>query len=96
MTGNDPTALINRLISQRVKGADLSLVDDLIRNGTDVYLAMLEFDHEHHAFHIKSVSEWTPEATELTVTFSEKVLPDKRIGIDDEVTIYYLRPSNPA
>lgn len=96
MTDHDEAALIDRLVSQRLKMYELDQVNNMIRDGVKVYLAMFEFRDEHHALQIKSVSEWTPEATELIVRFSEKILPDKRIHRDDEVTVYYLRPFNSA
>lgn len=96
MTADSPGTLIPRLISQRLKFYEVDQINDLIRGGTDVYVAMFEFEHAHQAPRIKSVGEWTEDATEITIAFSEKVLPDKRIGVDDEVTIYYLKPFNPA
>ncbi|KUI36212.1 hypothetical protein AU194_15970 [Mycobacterium sp. GA-2829] len=57
---------------------------------------LFDLPHEKHAPRIKSVSGWILDATEITVVFSEAVLPAKRVTRDDEVTAYYLRPFNPA
>ncbi|WP_197382855.1 hypothetical protein [Mycolicibacterium mengxianglii] len=93
MTDGKPT-LINRLLSQEVRGDELDQVNDLIANGTDVYLAQFEFEHAHHALLVAHVSPWAEEATDVTVTFAEKALPNKRIAMDEQVTVHYLQPFN--
>jgi hypothetical protein len=91
----DPSHLVPRLICQALSGVDLDQVNDLIASGFDVYLAMFDFEHESHAPRIKAVSQRQSDDDDVTVTFSEKVLPDKRVAADEKVTVYYLRPFNP-
>ena len=96
MPTHEQSVLVDRLISQTVAGFELDQVNDMIADGTDVYLAMFDLDHESHAPLVHHVSRWQPDDTEVTVTFAENILPDKQVAVDDKVLIYYLRPFNPA
>jgi hypothetical protein len=80
-----------RVVSQRIKGDDLSNVNDMIAAGRDVYLAWTESENERAALLISEVSprEFGDKPTDRLVKFVED-LPSLPVKADDYVWIHII------